>query len=254
MLSENIEVRIKNIETKLNKLGNNDDLENKGKNDNYFSVDNLILVQKGILFFLLIISGNYIGELLSCRTQTLFTNNMYSKHIIALISLYFFVIVSDSKLQKYNPIITLFGTIFIYIYFLCISKVESKYFIIILVVLTLIAFTQIYKEYLENTQKLSNFEKKIKQKINLIQQILIGLTFIVTLIGLLIYLGMKKIEYKSKFNYKLFLLGKHKCLNNLIGSSKYFKNIKGINMKNITPFFLIKTALGFVPSNRIQKN
>ena len=242
MTTENYEERINKLENKLNNLEN--------RNEPIVSTQNLISVQKGMLFFFLIISGNYTGQLLSCRTQRLFTRNMISKHIIALLSLYFFVIVSDSRLQKYNPVITLLGTLLIYVYFLCMAKVESKFFLYTLVILTIIAFTQIYKEYLDtNKDKLTQVEQYINERINLIQKILIILTLIITLLGLLTYLGMKKIEYKNDFTYTLFFLGKNKCKNNLLGDIKLLKNTstKNLNLKNIAkesvtfdnlPFFL----------------
>ncbi len=246
MTDNNYESRINELENKLNMLQSKNNQKNEENND-FLSTKNFILVQKGMLFFFLIISGNYIGELLSCRTQKLFSQSMYSKHIIALLSLYFFVIVSDSKLQKYNPIITFFGTILIYVYFLCMAKVESKYFLYSLILLTILAFTQVYKDYLEdNKENLSDFEKNIQNKINLIQKILIGITFFVTLIGLLIYLGMKKIEYGNQFTYPLFFLGKSSCSNNLLGN---LKTIKEVNVRNITRFSVdLKNVLFFVKS------
>ena len=226
MTTENYEERINKLENKLNNLEN--------RNDPIVSTQNLISVQKGILFFFLIISGNYIGELLSCRTQKLFSTSMISKHIIALLSLYFFVIVSDSKLQKYNPVITLLGTLLIYLYFLCMAKVESKFFLYTLVILTIIAFTQIYREYLEtNKDKLTQFEQHVYERINLIQKTFIGLTVLITFIGLLTYLGMKKIEYKKDFSYLLFFLGKPQCRNNLLGDVKSLKNTKNLNFESI---------------------
>ena len=71
-------------------------------------INDLNSIQKGLLFFYLIISGNFIGDLLSCRIKELFTNNLYIKHIISLLSLYFFVIISDERLSSYNPLYTLF--------------------------------------------------------------------------------------------------------------------------------------------------
>ena len=64
MAAENYESRLNNLENKLNNLENT--------TDPIISTQNIISVQKGLLFFFLIISGNYIGELLSCRTQRLF--------------------------------------------------------------------------------------------------------------------------------------------------------------------------------------
>jgi hypothetical protein len=228
----NLEERIKNLES-----------------EQYLTKNNFISVQKGMLFFLLIISGNYIGELLSCRTQKLFSHNMYAKHGIALISLYFFVVISDNQLQKYNPIITFLGTLIIYLYFLCVAKVESKYFLVTLLVMTLIAFSQIYKEYVikKSDDALNKFEISIKNNINNIQSWLIGISLIITLLGLLVYMGMKKIEYQKTFTYLLFFLGKVQCDDNLLGNLTNAKIHKEsivnhmYNFKNM--IFFIKTAL-----------
>ena len=114
-------------------------------------------------------------------------------------------------------------------------QVESKYFLYTLILLTIIAFTQVYKDYLENNKEnLSQFEQGIYEKINMIQKILIGLTFVITVLGLLIYLGMKKIEYGDEFTYPLFFLGKSQCSNNLLGN---LKTIKDVNVKNITQIY-----------------
>ena len=78
------------------------------------------------------------------------------------------------------------------------------------------------------------------------KKILIGITFFVTLIGLLIYLGMKKIEYGNQFTYPLFFLGKSSCSNNLLGN---LKTIKEVNVRNITRFSVdLKNVLFFVKS------
>lgn len=216
--------------------------------DNYISKDNFITVQKGMLFFFLIISGNYIGELLSCRTQKLFGKSMVSKHVIALISLYFFVVISDSKLQQYNPVITLLGTFLIYVYFLCMAKVEARYFIITLFILTVIAFFQIYRQYLKkkDDNELGKIERSIKQNIDKIQTCLIIISLLITLIGLLVYMGMKKIEYNKDFKYNTFFIGKPVCADNLLGKTPPDIN-KNIDVSNTFKFsnmlFFIKTAL-----------
>lgn len=179
---------------------------------------NLVSVAKGLLFFYLIISGNYIGDLLSCRIERLFNNNMLTKHLIAIISLYFFVIISDSRLSKINPIKTLGLTLVLYVWFIISAKSESHFFILSLAILVVIAFMQIYHEYLEKRKdKLSNTEQQINKYINNIQLACVIFIVIITILGFLTYLGMKKIEYKHNWSWRLFLLGSSKCKDNFLG-------------------------------------
>ena len=181
---------------------------------------NIVSIAKGLLFFYLIISGNYLGELLSCRIERLFADNMPTKHIIALISLYFFVIISDSRLSKINPIITVGLTLVLYVWFIISAKSESHFFILSLTILVLIAFMQIYHEYLEKRKdKLNNVEQQIYKYINSIQIACLIIIVIITIIGFLTYLGMKKTEYKHNWSWRLFLLGRSKCKDNFLGDT-----------------------------------
>ena len=47
-----------------------------------------------IFIFLLIISGNYLGNLFPCKVQEQFENNIYLKHFLGYFTLLFFVILT----------------------------------------------------------------------------------------------------------------------------------------------------------------
>lgn len=215
----------------------------------FLEKNNLASIQKGLLFFVLIISGNFIGELLSCRTQKLFKNSMLIKHVIAFVSLYFFVIISDDQLSAYNPAYTLLGAIIIYMYFLCFVKSEAKYFLLIVIILTVVAFLQLYDRYLEkkSNKELGRYEIKLKENISLIQMILVAINIFISIFGMLIYMGMKKLEYQNEFTYYNFFLGSPKCKDNLLGDKipkefhleKYKEH--AFNFENLKLF--LKTAL-----------
>ena len=49
-----------------------------------------------IFVLFLIIAANYIGELFPCRIQNLLNSNIYLKHVIAFLTLLFFVVITDS--------------------------------------------------------------------------------------------------------------------------------------------------------------
>lgn len=216
---QELEDRIKSLESEKNNSYNNNRIDNSDNKDrNFLNYDNIIIIKKGLLFFFIILSGNYLGKLLACHTQRIFTNSMIVKHIIGFISLYFFVIITDEKMKKYNPLLTLSITVLIYFYFLLMAKVETTYFLIIMILLSLLVFLQIYSEYLYNkpVNNLDNYEKIIKNKINKVQYYILILSVILTIFGVLVYIGMKKEEYGKDFEIYYFLLGKPNCKNNLI--------------------------------------
>ena len=87
-----------------------------------------------------------------------------------------------------------------------------------MILLSLIVFLQIYSEYLYSkpVNNLDNYEKIIKNKINKVQYNILILSVILTIFGVLVYIGMKKEEYGKDFEMYHFLLGKPNCKNNLI--------------------------------------
>ena len=201
-------------------------MNNNEKDNKILSLENLSLVHKGMLLFLLIISGNYIGSLVSCRTQDLFNNNIYVKHMIGFISLYFFIILAELNI---NPLKSLILTIPMYFYFIVLTKSESTFFISVIFFLLVLVFSHNYKRYLDNKENLSKNEIIFMKNINFIKKIVIGIIFSLSLIGFLIYLGMKKIEYKNNFSFKNFLFGKIVCKNNFLGK-KSSLNSSDINL------------------------
>ena len=44
---------------------------------------------KSIFLMLLAISGGYVAQTLGCKTQNLLTNNLYVKHIVIIMLIYF---------------------------------------------------------------------------------------------------------------------------------------------------------------------
>ena len=193
---------------------NNIIINNDNNKNDILNLENISIIHKGMLLFLLIISGNYIGGLVSCRTQYLLNNNIYYKHFIGFISLYFFIMLVELDI---NPIKSLILTVPMYFYFLMLTKSQSTFFISVIFILIILVFIQKYKSYLEKKTQLSKSELIFIKNVDLLRKIVIGIILILTIIGFLIYLGMKKVEYKNGFNLKNFLFGKIVCKNNFIG-------------------------------------
>ncbi len=183
-----------------------------------------------IFIFLLIISGNYLGNLFPCQVQYQFENNMYLKHFLGFFTLLFFVILTlpekydeeGNKIPEFRylgEIIKICG--FLYIFFLILSK--TPYYIwLIVFILTAIVYllelkkTDFVKENIDESEDSKKKEtnlfgiKNIAQ-INNIQNKLTFLGLIISIFGFFIYMGEKKFENKGKFNYLKFIFGSTKC-------------------------------------------
>lgn len=178
-----------------------------------------VLLSKQLFFFFLIVSGNYIGQLLSCNIQDKFIKNRYTTHILGLMTMYFFVtFVDQEKFQ--NPIISVTTAIGLYLWFIIISLTAHKYtLLIILFIFSIYISNNIFEYHLkrENDRKKYEYLNKIK---SYLQSGLLIASVILTIYSFLIYLSQKKIEYGKKFKYGTFFFGVPQCHFNDMGRRK----------------------------------
>lgn len=198
-----------------------------------------------IFIFILIVSANFLAEIFPCRLQDVLRNNMLVKHIFGFFTMIFFVVLSsNSKDKKIYLIIK--NSFLLYILFILISKCQVSLFYVILIFLGTSYIINILKQQeedekikdidkKESSDKLSQYNKKIDTFNNIIYVLYI-LTFLTIIIGVVAYMGEKKIEYKGNFNYFTFFIGKPKCIHksphvNFIKSLKqgflpYYEEVK----------------------------
>lgn len=172
-------------------------------------MENLIKYSNYIFVLYLIISANFLANLFSCRVQYLLSNNMYVKHLLGFFTLLFFIIIVNNNEKKNEALI--FIAIGIYLLFIITAKIDFNFWIIFIILLSIIYTLEIYKKENENNTTIGNID------INTIQYSLIIFNVFIIIVGFFVYLGKKKFEYKENFNYTTFLFGKNKCANNAEG-------------------------------------
>lgn len=168
-----------------------------------------------IFVFTLIISGNFLAQLFPCRIQEALVHNIFIKHLFGFLTLFFFGIVAIPSLANISGMISSF---FLYIVFLINAKTKYQFWISVFVLYAVIYLLHIVKKehvsYIDNpNSSKETVENYIKRNsyIEIIQNISLGLIFILTILGFLIYMGDKKLEYKDKFDYVIFFFGKPYC-------------------------------------------
>lgn len=187
-----------------------------------------------IFIFILIISGNFLA-LVPCKLQDELNNNMYVKHLFGLFTMIFFVTLAAPVKDKTISAVTL-NSFLLYLLFILITKVHVKVFYVIAVLLGATYITVLLKEAdigtinanasaidvkNNNTMEQSNEQAKenptnviLNNQLKIYDNIIFYsyiLILILTFIGVLAYMGEKKIEYKKNFKYVTFFLGKTVC-------------------------------------------
>ena len=168
-----------------------------------------------IFIFTLIISGNYIGELLPCKIQRILSKNMFLKHFLGLMTLFFFAVITIPELKNLNGLLISSG---LYLLFLVNAKTNYKIWITVFLIYAFLYLINILKnDYLNKIESDKDFKKnnpyhvKFVENTNKIEWFLIFSSFAFTLLGVVMYIGEKKIEYGKKFNWFTFWTGKPFC-------------------------------------------
>jgi len=171
-----------------------------------------------IFIFMLIISGNFLAELFPCRIQKMLKENIYVKHLVGFLTLFFFGVLTIPDLANIGGIINSF---LLYFIFVITANVDYKIWIILFVLYAIMyilhLIKQDYNKIKDGTKKIhtSNevtiFNKINIEQINKIQALVITLISILTIVGFIIYMGEKKLEYGKKFKYSIFFTGKTNC-------------------------------------------
>ena len=183
-----------------------------------------------IFIFILIISGNFMA-LVPCKLQDELNNNMYVKHLFGLFTMIFFVTLAAPVKDKTISAVT-FNSFLLYLLFILITKVHVKIFYVIAGLLGTTYIAVLLKEAdldkinanasatdVKNNDTMEQSNKQA-EKIILTNQLKIYdnvifysyiFILLLTIIGVLAYMGEKKIEYKKNFKYATFFLGKTVC-------------------------------------------
>lgn len=179
---------------------NQDDTKTKN------SLENRVMSSpKSVFVLYLIVSGNFLANLFGCRTQKALTNTMWLKHILGFMTMYFFVVLADSSSPfTDSPQMQLLFTLFCYTLFLISTRMDYKWWIAFILTLVAYYILQVYKDHTQT-------KEQDKEKYKTIQKYLTYVAGIILVVGFLVYLGKKKLEYKDQFNWTTFLIGKPSC-------------------------------------------
>jgi len=166
---------------------------------------------KSVMLLTLAVSGNFIGNTLSCKSQYYMTNNMYVKHFLILLIVFFTLNYSTDN--KNNPTELMRNALNIWIFYLMFTKQNVTFTLITSLMFVAVYILNSYVEY--NKSELDDTNKE--QKLGVINKLMKYRDYlwkggIVALVsGFLMYLFSKKTEYGSGFNCFTCLFGKINC-------------------------------------------
>lgn len=168
------------------------------------NVNNLI---KGIFLLVLGVSGNFVAETLGCKTQKLLSENMFAKHIVIYLIIYFALgFTSD---ENPYPTDVAKNALIIWILFIFFTRMSLPFTIIGFSLIAIRYILHTFVEYYEKDSKDKN--KKIIHQINTFSDYLERIIMLVILIGFTLYFKKQYNDYYKSWSTLKFIFGVNKC-------------------------------------------
>jgi len=162
----------------------------------------------GIFLLILAVSGNFIAEAMSCQIQKVLSENMYAKHAVVLMIIYFSLGYASGTGSS-SPPNTMKNAFYIWFFFLMFNKMDIYFSAIVGLILFSILICKNYIEYYNKQDPKKNKENigKLLRAINT----LFHMASIITIVGFALYFKRQHAEHYGSFSYITFLLGSSKC-------------------------------------------
>ena len=163
---------------------------------------------KGIFLLILAISGNFIAETLSCKTQRLLTNNITAKHIITILIFYFTTGFIQNDATPLHPYESLKICLITYVLFLLFTKMNLKFTILTFIIIALIYINFTFLDYYRKIESyrvdLISFHRKINS-------ILFMIMYVLIFIGFILNLNKQYHDHKNNFSLMKYLFNVQNC-------------------------------------------
>jgi hypothetical protein len=150
-----------------------------------------------LLLLFLVVTGNFIGQLLPCKLQNSLTKNMYLKHLVAFLILLFVIEIGERKYNKFSELFL--NTLIVYIIFLFAIRLSLGFFIGFIFVIA-----SIYSLYLYSGKQ---DDPLIKANVSKITRILYYIAIFILIVGVLQTYNKKRQKYGNNFSILNFFFG-----------------------------------------------
>jgi hypothetical protein len=158
----------------------------------------------------LVISGNYLGNLFGCRVQQVFRENMAMKHLLGFFTAYFLIILAAPP-AGLTPVQVLMFAAAIYAWFYLTTKMHVSLWIpmIITIMGTYVLYVYMKQTGAADTKDSPTAEQT--ERLERIRKVGVILAAVLTIVGVILYYGEKRVEYGSDFDVWIFWAGTPDC-------------------------------------------
>ena len=171
-------------------------------------------IQEGLLVVYFLVAINFLFNKLkdfSCHVQRITTENLYVKHGLNIIAV-FFLLVIFTRGNPMPPNFIVAATFVMYGFFILITRCEYRFLAVFLTCMVIVFYIEATKAY-KLSQNPPNKEE-LKKKYEKTQVEIQIFSFVVVVVGVLVYIGQHVKEYKDTWDWHTFWVGVNKCAGN----------------------------------------
>lgn len=159
-----------------------------------------------VFAFYLLVACNYVKEIFGCGLQTMLDQNIYAKHVVAILLLFFLVVIINPEYADQQITRNVLLTLGIYAWFLITTR-TPVYVMLVVLVLLLASYIMSLARKRQEEEK----DDVAATRSRILQHRLAVSAFVFSVFGFVLYAIEKKREYKSKFAWSKFFSGNLSC-------------------------------------------
>jgi len=182
--------------------------------------ETLIFTGRNVFVLYLVLAGQFLDPLFPCHSKRLLENSMVLRHILGYLTLLFFVVIIDEFTDAITSAPIILGLCAaIYVWFVLSSKMTGSTWIALMITLSTLYLVDLF------VSRIDKPSDDLKLWVSWANTALITLAVLLTGVGLIAYMGEKKLDYGRSFSYLTFFLGKDTC-RGTISSVPFLKAIR----------------------------
>jgi hypothetical protein len=180
------------------------------------AIDQITYLAPSVFAFYMIVSANFLPELLGCRMQDVLRTNMYAKHFTGFVLLFFLVVLVNPSFSSSDSLWKLvLASTAIYLWFLVTTRAPFSIACVTILLMLATYIINIRKDQMTDANKDNAKPEDIAyiKRMETIQYALIVASLVISVAGFGVYAVEKYREYGKKFNLLKFIFGTKKCRN-----------------------------------------
>jgi uncharacterized membrane protein YobD (UPF0266 family) len=166
-----------------------------------------------VFAFYMIVTANFLPELLGCRMQHVLRTNMYAKHFTGLVLLFFLVVLVNPAMSSDAIWKVLLTSVVIYVWFLMTTRAPFTIACLTVLLLLGVYIVNIRREQMVATGSDAPDDKAFVERLEAIQYAMIATSVIISVVGFVVYAIEKSREYGDDFELLTFIFGNAECRN-----------------------------------------